>query len=202
MAYPEYERFVPAHLKENGFVENEQKVRQEYLNGAALELEEPALHQANIEYARYYSMHNGDELLERNIIVANPVLFYQMLNTGRININKLKDAGALIGCGTDAGVPYSYHGSIWYEIEIMNRSGFSPAEVLKCATINNAKILYMDDKIGSIEEGKLADITVLEKNPLEQANITTYRKPLMTFREGELLYHRNPLKQDNNVVSI
>jgi imidazolonepropionase-like amidohydrolase len=202
MAYPEYERYVPAHLKENEFVQNERKIRNEYLNGTARELEEPALHAANGEYAEYYKVYNGDELLQKNIIVANPVLFYQMQVTGIKNINKLKDAGALIGCGTDAGVPYSYHGSLWYEMAAMNRAGFTPVEVLRCATVNNARILHMDDRIGSLEEGKLADVVVLEKNPLEQGNLDTYRTPLMTFRDGQLLYSRNALTQKNKVVFI
>ena len=66
--------------------------------------------------------------------------------------------------------------------KLLQRVGFSNIEILRCATINNAKILRMEDKIGSLEIGKYADMVVLDKNPLE--DIRALRKPQMVFKQG------------------
>ena len=96
----------------------------------------------------------------------------------------MKDAGIVIGCGTDSGVPLAYHGTLWREMEMLGRIGFSNSEILQCATINNAKIVGMADKIGSVEAGKYADLTILQENPLEK--IETCRKPQMVIKNGEI----------------
>jgi imidazolonepropionase-like amidohydrolase len=96
----------------------------------------------------------------------------------------MKEAGIVIGCGTDAGVPYVYHGMLWREMEMLQRIGFSNQEVLRCATINNAKILRMEEKIGTIDAGKFADMVVLTENPL--AVIETCRTPQMVIKGGRI----------------
>jgi len=77
----------------------------------------------------------------------------------------MNQAGILIGCGIDAGMPFCYFGGNYREYEILQRIGFSNIEILRCATINNAKILRVEDKTGSLETGKYADIVILEKIP-------------------------------------
>jgi imidazolonepropionase-like amidohydrolase len=96
----------------------------------------------------------------------------------------MKDAGIIIGCGTDSGVPLSYHGTLWREMEMLCRVGFSRLEALQCATINNAKIVGMADKIGSVDDGKYADLAVLKENPLE--NIETCRNPQIVIKDGKI----------------
>jgi imidazolonepropionase-like amidohydrolase len=54
------------------------------------------------------------------------------------------------------------HWELWSFV----RGGFTPLEALKLATINPARYLGMDQDIGSLEPGKLADIVVLNRNPL------------------------------------
>ena len=52
------------------------------------------------------------------------------------------------------------------ELALLVESGLSPAEALKCATMNNALALKQTDNLGSIEVGKIADMVVLNANPL------------------------------------
>ena len=54
-----------------------------------------------------------------------------------------------------------------WELDLLARSGFTPAEVLEIATIRGAAVHGLDGQIGSLEVGKLADLVVLEANPLE-----------------------------------
>jgi len=64
------------------------------------------------------------------------------------------------------------------------RIGFSNSEVLRCATINNAKIIGMADKIGSAEAGKCADLVILKENPLKK--IEACSKPQMVIKDGKI----------------
>jgi imidazolonepropionase-like amidohydrolase len=87
---------------------------------------------------------------------------YNVLRSASI-CKSLADAGTSIQLGAHgqlAGL-----GSQW-ELWLISQSGLSPHDTLKCGTINGAKYLGLDRDIGSIEPGKLADIIVLEKNPL------------------------------------
>jgi imidazolonepropionase-like amidohydrolase len=102
--------------------------------------------------------------------------------TGRENMMKLRSAGAQFGCGNDGGVPLIFPGALAVEMTLMQESGFSPAEVLRAATLTNAKILGMDDKIGSIAAGKIADLAVFAKNPLEDARNANH--PLLVLQNG------------------
>jgi imidazolonepropionase-like amidohydrolase len=111
----------------------------------------------------------------------------------------MKDAGVLIGCGIDAGMPFSYFGGLYREFEVMSRIGFTNPEILKCATINGAKILRMDDKIGTLEKGKYADMVVFDKNPL--TDITALRSPSLVFKQGDLMHSAKNLYNDGVLLS-
>jgi imidazolonepropionase-like amidohydrolase len=116
--------------------------------------------------------------------MANPEIYFNILLLGPKNLLAMRDAGILIGCGTDAGVPFAYHGTLWQEMEMLHRVGLSNKEVLRSATINNAKIVGMADKIGTIDVGKYADLVILEENPLEK--IEACRKPQTVVKDGKI----------------
>jgi imidazolonepropionase-like amidohydrolase/Tol biopolymer transport system component len=59
-----------------------------------------------------------------------------------------------------------------WEMELLSRGGFTPAEVLATATINSAKYLGLDRQLGSLEAGKLADLVILDANPLDEIRNT------------------------------
>lgn len=78
--------------------------------------------------------------------------------------------------GTDApGVPWVYAGfSLHEELEHLVRAGLTPVEALRAATMEPARYLGLEDSIGVVEEGKLADLVLLDANPLE--DITNTRR--------------------------
>lgn len=83
------------------------------------------------------------------------------------NLKKCLKKGVQICFGTDAGTPGNYHGQQTREFKLMVEAGLPPVYVLQAATIRNAHLLRMEDCIGSIKEGKFADIVAFKKNPCE-----------------------------------
>jgi imidazolonepropionase-like amidohydrolase len=118
--------------------------------------------------------------------VPSVKVFSSAATVGTENLLKLKAAGVQFGCGNDGGVPMIFPGAMSLEMTLMEEAGFTPAEVLKAATANNAKILRMEDTLGSVDKGKIADLVVLEKNPLETSRNTAH--PKMVFQGGRMVY--------------
>ncbi len=86
----------------------------------------------------------------------------------KINLKKLVKAGVNVATGTDAGNIGTLHASSYIqELEAMQNAGLSNSEILKSSTINAATGFGIHDKVGSIENGKYADMLLLTKNPLE-----------------------------------
>jgi tetratricopeptide (TPR) repeat protein len=107
------------------------------------------------------------------------------------NVRKMRDAGIKIIAGTDAGNPAVFFGpSVHREMELMLDSGLSPLEVIQAATKNAAEVLNTDDKLGLIEQGKTADILLINGNPLE--NIKKTQDIALVIKNGEIL-DRNKL---------
>ncbi|MEC8832450.1 MAG: amidohydrolase family protein, partial [Bacteroidota bacterium] len=83
-------------------------------------------------------------------------------------LNEYKNRGGRVTIGTDAGFIYQLYGFAYpRELELMREAGFHPLEVIKAATLNGAEALGLDDEIGTIKVGKLADFVITEENPLE-----------------------------------
>lgn len=101
--------------------------------------------------------------------------------------------GDLITLGTDA--PSHGHFLAGFgahrEMQTMSLAGIPNAAVLKIATLNSARSMRLDDRIGSIEEGKWADAFVVEGNPLDDItntrNVQTVIKGGVTYNPGDLL---------------
>jgi imidazolonepropionase-like amidohydrolase len=90
-------------------------------------------------------------------------------------------AGAKIIAGTDSPNAFSLHG----ELESYVLAGMTPYEALKAATVNAAEALDLD--AGSIEPGKLADIVIVDGNPLENiANAHKVKRVVANGRVFEL----------------
>ncbi len=121
------------------------------------------------------------------LFTLDPKIFTEALVKGQENLNKLYHAGALIGCGNDGGTPQGFPGGLGVEMVLMDyATDMTPLHVLQAATINNARILGMEDDLGTVAKGKLADLVLLRGNPLE--NMESVLRPAAVFKEGRLLY--------------
>jgi imidazolonepropionase-like amidohydrolase len=86
------------------------------------------------------------------------------------NLKTLEDAGITIAAGTDAGNIGTIHGpALFREFQLMKEAGLTPAQILQSTTANAAKFFGGETgaQIGSLNPGKLADLVILNSNPVE-----------------------------------
>jgi len=95
---------------------------------------------------------------------------------------KAYEKGVKIATGTDGRGRNA--GTNYREIEYFVRSGIPISETLKMATINSAELLGFADTLGTIEEGKLADIIAMDGSPLEK--IENIRKVIFVMKDGKI----------------
>jgi len=103
------------------------------------------------------------------------------------NVKKLHDAGVLVALGTDSGAfPIRTQGFAEHlELELLVEAGLSPQDVIRIATLNAAQVLRIEKDYGSIEKGKIADLLILNANPLE--NIQNTRKISAVYKAGQVI---------------
>lgn len=101
-------------------------------------------------------------------------------------VKAMFDAGVKLAVGCDSGIPFLPYGeSVHMEMELLARAGLSPMEVLCTATRGNAGLFGMQDSLGAIQSGKLADLVVLEDDPLK--DIRNTRKIMLVMKEGRIM---------------
>ncbi len=87
-------------------------------------------------------------------------------------VNEYKNRGGRVTTGSDSGFIFQLYGFAYIrELELLREAGFHPLEVIRSATLNGAEALGWDDKIGSIQVGKLADFVIVEENPLKNLKV-------------------------------
>jgi len=116
-------------------------------------------------------------------VKLNPDAFIGVMTNGVNNMNAIYAEGAKIGCGNDGGMPFIFPGALGLEMHLLNKIGYAPADILKMATINNAEILGLSKDLGSIEKGKIADLAVFARNPLESFENAFHAR--YVFQAGE-----------------
>jgi imidazolonepropionase-like amidohydrolase len=132
------------------------------------------------------------QLSEQYVVPAGPpdpkdAIRKAVLDKELAIIGALHQAGVPIVAGTDQAVPGH---SLYREIELYVRAGFTPMEAIQAATIVPARIMGLDKQVGTVEAGKKADVIILDANPLERiSNIRSVEKVIT----GGTLYDTAPL---------
>ena len=136
------------------------------------------MHEKNIAFVSTFSAYRntsnpvfqrGTQWAEENMVLREP--------TQKAFLNAL-ESGVLIAGGVDS------LGDLVHEAEFMYRFGMPYDECLRAITINGARILGVDNIIGSVEEGKLADIVVLNANPFD--DFENIRKIHLVIKNGDI----------------
>lgn len=87
-------------------------------------------------------------------------------------INEYKNRGGTVTLGSDAGYIYKLYGFAYIrEMELMREAGFHPLEIFQSASLKAAEVLGVDDQLGTIEIGKLADLVIVGENPQENLKV-------------------------------
>ena len=96
--------------------------------------------------------------------------------------------GGLIGCGDDAGFIYQMYGfGLIRELELHQEAGFQPLIVIQHATSDNARILGQETRLGRVRAGYLADLLVVNGNPLENLKVL-YPTGVDEIRDGKTMH--------------
>jgi imidazolonepropionase-like amidohydrolase len=111
-------------------------------------------------------------------------------------VRRFHEAGGLITAGTDS-LPFPAF-SLHEELELLVEAGLSPMAALQAATRDAARVLRRDGHIGTVEEGKLADLVLLGANPLD--DIRHIRRIKAVVVRGQLL-QREDLYSRLNAMS-
>jgi imidazolonepropionase-like amidohydrolase len=98
------------------------------------------------------------------------------------NIRRLHEAGVLVATGTDGGQGESLLSELEFLVE---DTGLPPLTVLQMATSNAAKVLELDDRLGMVREGHLADLVLVDGRPDE--NIHDIRNIREVMKNGKLI---------------
>lgn len=87
-------------------------------------------------------------------------------------INEYKNRGGKVTLGSDAGYIYKLYGfSYIREMELLREAGFHPLEIFQSASLRAAEVLGVENDLGTIETGKLADLVIVEENPQENLKV-------------------------------
>jgi len=88
-------------------------------------------------------------------------------------------AGIAIAMGTDAGTPFNYHGENAQELERMVALGMTPMEAVVASTSAAAALIGIEDRVGTVEPGKLADLVLVRGNPLKRIALLQDRERIV-----------------------
>ena len=141
----------------------------------------------SIEHGYFMNNDEGlDLLLERGAYLVPTIMAYDLIANGgergvpaeavenarmaleynTVGFRNALDAGAKIAMGSDAGTAFNDHGRSWRELSFMVKNGMKPMHAIVAATRNGADLLGLGERLGTLEVGKLADIIVVDGDPL------------------------------------
>ncbi len=119
---------------------------------------------------------------EKNKLAALP----QIINEKYKALGGFLKAGVRCVAGNDAGLPYTGFGCLWQELAAMVDGGMTAIQAIMAATVTASQALGMTDRIGSIRQGKQADLLVVDGNPT--VDISALSRVRMVMKAGRIVY--------------
>src|SRR2546428_7734759 len=117
-------------------------------------------------------------------------------------VREFANKGGLVTTGDDAGYIYSMYGfGIARELELHQEAGFHPLEVIEHATWNGARLLGMEDRIGKVREGFIADLLVVNGNPLENLKLLNPYGADVMMVNGKPMPNYTPIGSGDRVAN-
>jgi len=101
------------------------------------------------------------------------------------SIRMAREAGVAVAAGTDAGTPFNLHGENLGEIKLLvNYGGFSPMGAIEAGTRVAARVLGLEKELGTVAEGKVADLVMVEGNPLDNIDVLLNQESIRLVMQG------------------
>jgi len=143
------------------------------------------LHPAVEEYFKPNPRYHGS--YQWNWTTTDEVFWRENYRIWMDAVQKFARMGGVVGVGEDAGYIYMLYGfSLIRELELHQEAGFHPIDIIQHATGNNAKILGMEDMLGRVRAGYLADLILIDENPLENLKFL-YPTGVLDLKDGKLV---------------
>jgi len=162
-----------------------------------------------IEHATFIDSETLDLLLSRNVPVV-PALYFEKasiergkefgmsqkvidahqetLEGGAESARKILKAGGRLGMGGDYGFAWTPHGDYAKELSFfVHEVGFSPIDTLRCATKIGAEILGRENELCTLQAGKLADVLVVDGDPIKDIRLLEDRSRFIAVLQGGFL---------------
>ena len=109
----------------------------------------------------------------------------ETLDGGAESARRILKAGGRLGMGGDYGFGWNPHGDYAKELVFFVKDvGLTPMEVIKCATKTGAEIMGRSDEFGTLEKGKLADVLVIDGDPVKNIDVLTQRSKFLAVMQG------------------
>ena len=151
--------------------------KQQFVDGLPLEYLNPFMRFVESKGSVARWLNAGDKL--RDSLAIRNAYFQRITRV-------LHDTGVDLLVGSDNGVLYAVPGvSTHDEIELLAQAGLAPQDILRMATVNAARVLAVDDRLGTIEVGKTADLILAQRDP--RIDLATLRTPQAVIKDGQWL---------------
>ncbi len=136
-------------------------------------------------YFEQASVERGPEFnLSKRVIEGHQ----ETLEAGAESARMILKAGGRLGMGGDYGFGWNPHGDYARELSFFVKYvGFTPLEVIRCATRNGAEIMGRGDEFGTLEAGKLADVLVVDGDVLADISLLEDRKRFIAVMQGGIV---------------
>ena len=160
-----------------------------------LERDVPCVPALQFEYA---SIAHGAEFdLSPEVIDGHK----ETLEAGAESARMIHEAGGVLGMGGDYGFAWNPHGDYAKELSFFaDYVGFSPMDTLVCATRNGAQIMGLESEIGTLEEGKHADLLIVEGDVLADIGLLQDRSNIAAVMQGGVIKAGTMAPFTNTVV--
>jgi imidazolonepropionase-like amidohydrolase len=127
---------------------------------------------------------------ERNKYLATPDHVAWEVQTRyaehQANVRRARSAGIRIVAGTDAAMPINPPDSLFWELEWLVACGLTPLQAIIAATSDAAALLRIDDQVGQLKVGQLADLLIVDGDPL--LDIRNLTKTAVVIRDGRVIF--------------
>ncbi len=105
-------------------------------------------------------------------------------------VNEYKNRGGRVTLGSDAGYIYKLYGFAYIqEMELFREAGFHPLEIFQSASLKAAEVLGRDHELGTIEVGKLADMVIVDANPMANLKVLYGTGAILVDKDNNVQRH-------------